>query len=109
MNFAHSQEGNFHLLQTSGRLDINSSAEFEKEIQTGLDSGQSIIVIDMTDVEYISSAGLRSILIAAKAARSLDSEIRFCGVTGMVDEVFTVSGFKKMFKIFDSLKAATAE
>lgn len=108
MNFAHSQSGNYYILQISGRLDITSSAEFEKEVHACLEGGHISIVVDMAEIEYISSAGLRSILVVAKTARSVDSEIRFCGVAGMVDEVFTVSGFKKMFKIFDSLDAATA-
>ncbi len=109
MDFAHSQERDFHIVQVSGRMDINSSAAFEREIRGCLDKEHGAIVIDMTELEYISSAGLRSILVSAKAARSVGSEIRFCGVAGMVDEVFTVSGFKKMFKIFDSLVGATAE
>jgi anti-anti-sigma factor len=108
MDFAHSQSGNFLILQISGRLDINSSSEFEKELHSCLDKGHSGIVVDMAGIEYISSAGLRSILVVAKAAKALDSEIRFCGVAGMVDEVFTISGFKKMFKIFATAAEATA-
>ncbi len=109
MEFAHSQERDLRIVKVSGRMDINSSAAFEKEIQGCLAEVPGAIVIDMTELEYISSAGLRSILVSAKAARTVGSEIRFCGVVGMVDEVFTISGFKKMFKIFDSLIDASAE
>ena len=49
-----------------------------------------------------------SMKMFSKAAKALDSEIRFCGVAGMVDEVFTISGFKKMFKIFATAAEATA-
>lgn len=109
MEFAHSQNRDLHIVQVAGRMDINSSAAFEKEIQGCLDKKHEALVIDMTELEYISSAGLRSILVSAKAARSVGIELRFCGLAGIVDEVFTVSGFKKMFKIFDSLIDATAE
>ena len=60
----------------------------------------------MAGVDYVNSTGLRSILAAAKAVRNLKGELQFCSLTGIVDEVFNISGFKSMFKIFESISAA---
>ncbi len=108
MEFKHDQKEQYHILQVSGRFDINTAAEFEAEIQKCISDGHNHIVVDLSDLEYISSAGLRSILIGAKSVKAAQGEMRFCSMSGMVEEVFTVSGFKSMFKIFDSVSAATS-
>ncbi len=107
MNFNHKEIKQFQIIETTGRLDVTHAPLFEKEVQKYIDDGHKKLIIDMNGVDYISSAGLRSILISAKAIKKIQGEIRFCDLTEIVEEVFTISGFKSMFKIFDSVTAAT--
>ncbi|OBQ55200.1 STAS domain-containing protein [Halodesulfovibrio spirochaetisodalis] len=106
MQFDVVKKDNFFILQISGRMDAVHSSEFEKECAALFEKGMCNAVVDMDNVEYISSAGLRSILFLAKKIRTGCGEIRFCGLHGIVEEVFTISGFKGMFPIFDTCDAA---
>ena len=108
MEFAHKQQGKYHVLGATGRLDVATASLFEKEITACFAEGQTNLVIDMSGVEYISSAGLRGILVAAKGAKARSGEIRFCCLSGMVAEIFKISGFGKMFDIFDSIDDAVS-
>ncbi|WP_022660314.1 STAS domain-containing protein [Paucidesulfovibrio longus] len=107
MEFKSEKLGDYVVLSVAGRMDALTAGEFEKQCCQCMDAGDAKIVADMGGVDYISSAGLRSILSAAKKLRGSQGEIRFCGLSGMVNDVFTVSGFAAMFKIFDTAADAT--
>lgn len=92
------------LLQVDGRMDAVSAPAFEKEFLQVMDGGETKVVVDLGKLEYISSAGLRSILASAKKAKKTGCAMQFCGLNGMVREVFQVSGLGRMFSV-----TATAE
>ena len=108
MQFDVTQQNDFYILAISGRMDAVNSSVFDRECTTLFEQGMRNAVVNLSKVEYISSAGLRSILFLAKQLRSEHGEVRFCGLQGMVEEVFTISGFMSMFPIFDSCEAALA-
>ncbi len=81
------------LVVVSGRLDAMTTAAFEKESLAWVDGGDRRILLDFADLEYISSAGLRGILALAKRARAVGGAVAVCAMTGMVAEVFAISGF----------------
>jgi len=85
------------LFTVTGRLDVMTTADFEKKCQQIIDDGEKKLVIDLTGLEYISSAGLRGILSSAKKSKATGGTIQFCGLTGMVEEVFLVSGLGSIF------------
>ena len=74
-----------------GRLDTATAPEFEKELEAAL-SGVEKLVIDLKDIDYISSAGLRVILKAQKIM-SLRGSLKVTGANSMVMEVFEITGF----------------
>jgi anti-sigma B factor antagonist len=94
------------VLTVAGRMDAISAPRFEAACLELLGQGQSAQIADLGGLEYISSAGLRSILSAAKKLKAAGGGLAFCGLTGMVDEVFRVSGFMKMFRVHPSLDEA---
>lgn len=98
--------GTTAVLTVTGRMDALSASGFETACQNLLDQGHNAQVADLGGLEYISSAGLRSILSAAKKLKAAGGGLAFCGLTGMVDEVFRVSGFLKMFRVHPSLDEA---
>jgi len=102
MNIETRIEGPKTLLTVTGRMDALSAPAFETACQAVLDDGRVAVVADLSGLEYISSAGLRSILGAAKKLKGAGGSLSFCGLGGMVDEVFRVSGFLKLFKVHAS-------
>lgn len=102
MEFKNEKQGAFMVVVPAGRMDAVTAPEFEQECERLIQSGELKMVADMSALEYISSAGLRSILATAKKLKGQQGEIRFCGLEGMVEEVFSISGFSSMFPVFDT-------
>ena len=92
-------QGEFFVLRPAGQLTSATSAEFEKEVRSRIEAGNRRLVLDLADLDYVSSAGLRSVLIAAKKANSADKTLVLVGMNAMVREVFRVSGFDRMLTI----------
>lgn len=109
MEFESSKHENAVVIKINGRMDAVTAPEFENECNAWLDKGEKAFVIDLGDLEYISSAGLRSILAAAKKLKASQGSIHFCNLAGMVQEVFSISGFSTMFPIHGTLKEALGQ
>lgn len=108
MNFTDTKTGDALVVNVAGRMDAITAPEFDAQCQSWIDAGETKVVVDLSDLEYISSAGLRSILAAAKRLKGSQSELLFSGLSGMVEEVFNVSGFAAMFKIYKTSEDALA-
>lgn len=108
MEFTSSENGDALIVMVAGRMDALTTKEFDTESQSWIDNGSKKVVVDLSGLEYISSAGLRSILSAAKKIKGAQGEMMFSGLTGMVEEVFSVSGFSAMFKIYATPEEALA-
>ncbi len=106
MEFKNNKMGKYYAVDVSGRLDATTSSEFEQECDSWIGAEEYQILVDMSAIEYISSAGLRGILTSAKKLKAKGGSIRFCGLQGMVADVFKMSGFSSMFQIFDNKEQA---
>ena len=73
-----------------------------------LEAGDKRLVVDLAGLEYISSAGLRSILASAKKLKAQGGDLAFCALSGIVAEVFAVSGFAKLLPVFATRAEAVA-
>lgn len=85
------------ILRPVGRLDNSSSPTLEQAVLERIDAGATRIVFDFSDMDYISSAGLRVVLIAGKRLRSSGGLLALSGMRELVREVFEVSGFIGLF------------
>lgn len=92
----------------SGRMDATTVAEFNDECQKLLKSGSGRIIIDLGGLEYISSAGLRGILTMGKACKAAGTALAFCSMQAMVADMFKLSGFTSILKVYSSLDEALA-
>jgi stage II sporulation protein AA (anti-sigma F factor antagonist) len=92
----------------AGRMDAVTAPQFDKRLETLVSEGATKIVIDFRHLEYISSAGLQTILANAKKLENLNGEILLVHLSGAVKEVFEISGFDTIFPIFDDQEAALA-
>ncbi len=99
-------DGGAFVVKANGRLDTISAPEFEKTISSWIDQGQSRFILDLEELEYISSAGLRSILLSAKRLKAVKGSLSFCCLSPMVSEVFSLSNFSSLFPLHDTLEKA---
>ncbi|MDD3118632.1 MAG: STAS domain-containing protein [Victivallales bacterium] len=101
MEITQQQSDGIAIIALDGRLDAVTSADAEREFNSVLDSGREKLLIDLSHLEYISSAGLRILLVVAKRVQQKGGKIALNGLTTGVREVFEISGFSAIFKIFD--------
>lgn len=83
----------------NGRMDAVTAPEFDAWFNERIQAGEHRLVIDMAGLDYISSAGLRSLLAAARRIKAVSGAIALCGLTGTVAEVFSISGFMTVFTV----------
>lgn len=96
------KKGTVLVIFVKGRLDALTAPDFDKKIETLLSEGENALVLNFSELEYISSAGLRSILAVAKQLKAKDGSIMLTELKGAVKEVFEISGFYSIFQIFES-------
>ena len=106
MEISVRKEKNVSVVSVTGRMDAVTAPEFEKSLSELMSKGEKKFLVNLVGLEYISSAGLRSILVIAKQSKAGQGEVIFSGLRGPVEEVFKISGFHSIFKIFDSEEAA---
>jgi anti-sigma B factor antagonist len=94
------------LLTVSGRVDSNTAPDFDKALQSLISAGRSQIITDMKGVEYLSSAGLRALVSAAKAAKSSGGDVRIAQPSARVKEVMDLAGLTQIFAMYDDLVEA---
>ena len=87
-------------LAVSGRLDMTSAAGVEEDLGSLIDAGERRVALDLTAVDYLSSAGLRAVLIAAKRLRQLEGALVVVGPTGNVKEVLDLSGLSGVLDVY---------
>jgi anti-anti-sigma factor len=89
-------------VEVKGRIDAGSAPRFESEVLELLGQGEDSVILDFNGLDYISSAGLRSILTLAKKIEANAGTLSFANLRGMVQEVFTISGLNSIFQIQNS-------
>jgi anti-anti-sigma factor len=94
------------LLSITGRMDAVTAPEIEKVLSALVDGGEKKLVLDLKDLEYISSAGLRTLLALAKRLKTKQGNLVFANLQGHVAEVFKIAGFSSLFTTCDSVTAA---
>jgi len=101
-------ENNAIVITISGRLDTVTAPEYEKKILDLIEGGNNCFVVDFEQLDFISSAGLRVLLLMAKLLKEKNGQVRLANVKGNVYSVFEMSGFTTLFKMENSIAAALA-
>ena len=101
--------GNIAVAIPAGRLDHSSAADFEQGLLPLVEDPQVTgLIVDLANVEYISSMGLRVLMLAAKAMRGRKARIAAVALQPIVAEIFAISRFDSVFEMFPSLRDALA-
>ncbi len=102
MQLSTSSSGEVTVVKIDGNLDTQTSPNALDELNRLMDEGSRKLLLDFSDLDYISSAGLRVLLAVAKRLAPDEGEIRICNSNDVVNEVFEISGFSTILKIFPS-------
>lgn len=102
------KEGRIIVISLTGRMDAVSAPQFDKTVDDFIEQGETHILIDFKSLEYISSAGLQSVLALAKRLELVDGTVTLSDLNGAVKEVFEISGFSSIFPIYENRDAAMA-
>ncbi|EFK09469.1 STAS domain protein [delta proteobacterium NaphS2] len=94
------------LVAVEGRMDAVSAPEFETFLGNLIDEGALKIIVDFEGLDYISSAGLRSVLVVAKKIQGKNGEILLTSLHDTVKEIFEISGFDTIIPIHESVDSA---
>lgn len=97
MNISDIKDGNQLTVALEGRLDTNTAPELDEHLRVSL-SGVSKLVFDFSNLEYISSAGLR-VLLSAQKTMNQQGEMIVTNANDMIKEVFEVTGFVDILTI----------
>ena len=94
------------VVSLKGRLDANTSDDIQAKLLKLIDKGEKLIAIDSAQLDYISSAGLRVILIVLKKMKAVDGKLAVFDLKDHIKEVFDISGFTSMLSIFKTQEEA---
>ncbi|WP_323018755.1 STAS domain-containing protein [Castellaniella sp.] len=108
MPFTTSKSGSVLIVQPEGQVNSSNAAAFEADLLVELDKGEQRIVLDLARLDYISSAGLRVILLLAKKLKQAGGALALCAIQPNVREVLEISGFLSILKVYDQKSEAVA-
>ena len=109
MEITQKEENGIVSLAFKGRLDGTNALEAEDTINSILKSENNRLLFDFEFLEYLSSAGLRVVLGAAKEMKRRDGKFVLCALNSYVKEVFEVSGFGAIIPIAESVESGIKE
>ena len=102
MDFTVDQFGDVRTVRIAGNLDTQTAPVAQEQLMQLIDDGAPKILVDFEDLNYISSSGLRMLLVAFKRLEGTSGQLRICNPNTMVREVFETSGFLEIFSVYKS-------
>lgn len=98
--------GEIWVVSSQGRLDQSLNPKLEQSLGELLDNGHQRFIIDLSEVTYINSGGLRCLVTAWRRAREQGGDVILCGLNSRLVEIFSLVGFDRVFQIYPSFDDA---
>ncbi len=102
MEIGEQRQAGAIVLSPIGRINNETSPAFQAKLLDCVGSSAAAVLIDFTGVEYISSAGLRALMIAAKQSKATNGRLAVASLTPMVKEIFAISRFSLVVQVFET-------
>ena len=102
MEFTVDEVGDVRVVRISGNLDTQTSPVTQEQLTQLIQDGATKILLDFEKLNYISSSGLRVLLVAAQRLEDTSGQLRICSPNTMVREVFDTAGFSEIFSVYSS-------
>lgn len=106
MEIESKSENGIAIVTLTGSLDTNTSSAAQQHLDGLMDNGESKILIDFGNVDFVASSGLRVLLATAKRLKAGGGSLRICSLNESVGEVFEMSGFSTILNVFGSREDA---
>ena len=103
------QVGTRVVLKLIGRMDAVSAQDFETACAPHIAAAAKPLVLDLSDLVYVSSLGLRSFITVGKALKDQGGELRLCRMSGFVRQLFEITRLITVFPEYDTIEGAVAE
>ena len=100
------RDGATLIAKTDGRVDGTNATMFQDALKSAISPDDKAVILDFENLSYISSAGLRVILLTAKDMRTANVKFAVCSLSQSVRDVFTISGFDQIIDIHDDQGSA---
>ncbi len=94
------------LVTVSGRIDSSNAAEFEGSLKELTENGRHNLVLNLSGVSYMSSAGLRTLVSTLKDCKKRSGDVRLAAPSERVAEVLSLAGLDSLFKVYEDNTAA---
>lgn len=108
MNIVERDEQGVTVFTLDGRVDTQGSVTMDQALQAAVGKGQYKMILDMTEVTYISSAALRSMADVLTKNKKAGGDLKLVALSSKILRVFRIIGFDKYFSLYDTLEAAQA-
>lgn len=102
MNIKKEKIGDYSVLYLKGKVETIHSSALEEEVCQLIDAGEKNLIFNCSEMNYISSSGLRVFLVTQKKVVSIKGKLHLCNMMPDVKEIFRISGFSNLFSIFDN-------
>jgi anti-anti-sigma factor len=108
MEIATQEFSRVAVMAVTGRVDSATAPELESKLRELVDSDKNQIVLDLKEVEYMSSAGLRAMVSTLKAVKRVNGDLRIASPSPRVEEVLRLAGLTSIFSIHSTQEDAVA-
>ncbi len=106
MQIATQDSGAVSVVAVSGRVDSSTAPDLENALKKLVDAEKTQIVLDLLNVEYMSSAGLRAMVSTLKSVKRVNGDLRVANPSPRVEEVLRLAGLTSIFAIYRSREEA---
>jgi anti-sigma B factor antagonist/stage II sporulation protein AA (anti-sigma F factor antagonist) len=97
------------ILLPAGRIDLSNADGFKDVLLEAVAAAKAAVILDFSRVEYVSSAGLRSLMIASKTGTARGVKLGVAAMQPIVKEIFTISRFHLVLPCFETVREALAK
>jgi anti-anti-sigma factor len=109
MDLKEMRAGDALVAAATGRIDLSNADSFRDALSASLAKAKTALILDLSGVDYISSAGLRALMIVFKAAKTENKAFGIAGLQPLLVEIFTISRFNQVFALFDHVRDGVAK
>lgn len=108
MQISETADKGVHIFTLEGRIDTPSATKLDDVLQNAATSGKNKMILDMSEVKYISSSGLRTLADVLTKNQDAGGDLKLVGLNKKVLRVFQIIGFDNFFSMYDDVKTAIA-
>lgn len=108
MQITERSNGNATIFTLNGRVDSQGAVDLDLALHTALDEGKTKLVLDMGDVPYINSSGLRTLAEVLTVSKEQGGQLVLAGLNARVLRVLQIVGFDNFFEIYEDADSAAA-